>query len=429
MDDSVKLGDIFRINQVKAMLEKRNLLLMIGLAVAGLSLLFLFYGYEETWMLWNIPTLSPHFADLRPITGGFQSYLQGQDPLINNLGDPWQRPLNYPRIWQSLYWIGVNDNHTTVLGIAIISLFLVGVYLFPPRMSNRSAFLMIAALLSPAVLLGIERANIDLLMFFLLSISIFLVRRNYITSLGLVLIAFILKLFPIFGLSIFLRRSKSDLIKIAGISLAIAVFYIVITFNDLVLIRQATPKGTYISYGVDVLWMSIVVPNYTEGLIIKALSYLNVLLAFFWSLRAMVTNQCLLDDKPDSCLDSFRVGSAVYIGTFLLGNNWDYRLMFLLFVIPQLVLWVRHSSRTIAEVSTVALLTTFISLWHFLIVRVTVDWFSLNSNISFFVDEIANWAVFYTLLYLFLCSLPAWIQQDIKSIKLINFLDKSQANG
>jgi hypothetical protein len=43
-------------------------------------------------------------------------------------------------------------------------------------------------------------------------------------------------------------------------------------------------------------------------------------------------------------LNMFRLSAGIYIGTFILGNNWDYRLMFLLFAIPQITSWAEEKS-------------------------------------------------------------------------------------
>jgi len=116
--------------------------------------------------------MSPAFADLRVITHGADAVAMGMDPLINNPGDPWGRPLNYPRIWQSLYSIGINKSHTVGLGVGIILCFLAGVVMVLPNVSNKTIALVIGALVSPAILLGVERGNIDLFIFFLAALTI-----------------------------------------------------------------------------------------------------------------------------------------------------------------------------------------------------------------------------------------------------------------
>ncbi len=189
-------------------ISRRKVILACVLVTLVFGLLFSLYGYDRTWRLWNIPTMSPHFADLRVITGGAESYAQGFDPMIENPGDPWQRRLNYPRVWQSLYSIGVNQSHTTYIGISFILLFMVSICLLLPHASNIIIVLVMAAVLSPATLLGIERGNIDLFMFFLVTISVVAIKRWHILSALAVLLGFVLKLYPIFGCAVLLRAIR-----------------------------------------------------------------------------------------------------------------------------------------------------------------------------------------------------------------------------
>ena len=152
--------------------------------------------------------MSPAFADLRVITHAADSVRSGLDPLISNPADPWGRLLNYPRIWQSLCVLSVNKSHALLLGLGIIFSFLAGVVMILPHASNMSILLVVAALASPAFLLGVERANIDLLIFFLLATTIVLARKSVAFSEAVLLLATILKLFPAFGFALFLRLCK-----------------------------------------------------------------------------------------------------------------------------------------------------------------------------------------------------------------------------
>lgn len=165
-------------NSLNSELRSRSkVIFAFCLAVLIFVSFFKFYGYNNTWGLFNIPYLTPHFTDLRTITGGAASFAQGLDPMVNNPGDPWGRRMNYPRIWQSLYLFGVNQDHTTYLGIIFICLFLVGIILILPNTNYTTLLFVMLAVLSPATLLGIERGNIDLLMFFLVALSVFSIRR------------------------------------------------------------------------------------------------------------------------------------------------------------------------------------------------------------------------------------------------------------
>ena len=101
---------------------KNMLFVGIGLGISIIGMLFLYYGYENTWKLWGIPTMYPYFADLRTITGGAESWALGYDPLVNNPGDPWGRLMNYPRVWQMLFRAGIDQTDTVYFGVAFFLL-------------------------------------------------------------------------------------------------------------------------------------------------------------------------------------------------------------------------------------------------------------------------------------------------------------------
>jgi hypothetical protein len=82
----------------------------------------------------------------------------------------------------------------------------------------------------------------------------------------------------------------------------------------------------------------------------------------------------------------------------LLGNSWAYRLIFLIFTVPQLVIWIRNDPPR-KLVSVIALATVIGSCCP--------TWVS-----SGILDEIFNWLLFGTLLYLMMSSLP-WSFQKL----------------
>ncbi|MGD0216732.1 MAG: hypothetical protein ABSC45_04360 [Desulfobaccales bacterium] len=393
------------------MKARRKVILACVLVTLGFGLLFSLYGYDRTWRLWNIPTMSPHFADLRAITGGAESYAQGFDPMIENPGDPWQRRLNYPRVWQNLYLIGVNQSHTTYIGISLIFLFLASICLLLPHASNIMIVLVMAAVLSPATLLGVERGNIDLLMFFLVTISVVAIKRWHLLSASAVLLGFVLKLYPIFGGAILLRTTRSMFLRYVLIFVAFIAIYIFLTYSDISLIRAATPRDISLSYGLNVFWMKAMKFNQTLGSYARVLSYLIVLLALWFAFTSLLRGDFLPESHHGAeYLDAFRAGTAIYLGTFLLGNNFDYRLMFLILTIPQLVLWIKCYIRDISLGSMVIVSFIFISQWYLLINKITHH-LPHGGYVSFVLDELSSWGVFVGLLYLFFWSMPDWVKR------------------
>jgi len=398
------------------MAGKRSLIIGTSLGIILIGTLSLFRGYESTWRLWNIPTMTPCFADAHDITSGAESKALGYDPYIYNPRDPWGRIQNYPRIWHMLYMVGINQSHTVYFGVTLAVLFVIALFLYPPSsIDNVTALILIASIFSPAVLLGVERGNIDLLMFFLLSVAIFIMNRGGTASRVLatasVLVAFILKLFPIFGIGLILGQKKRIAIRIGLFVVIFAIIYTIITYSDLILIRQITPKSTDLSYGANVLWMRVGIHSLMWAKIIRLISYGAIFVCFIVALYGICSQKFGNTENGNSdqrFIDAFRVGSGIYIGTFLLGNNWDYRLVFLLFVIPQLTLWSRSCSNHLSIISRLTVVAILISLWHLVIYPISV--IPLGRTGGFFLDAFSSWVIFCGLLFLFSCSAPTWIK-------------------
>lgn len=395
------------------MKARKNLILGLILGSAVLGLLFVFHGYGNTWRLWNIPAASPPFMDLRVITAGAEAYRQGLDPMTSNPSDSSQRKLNYPRIWQGLYVIGIGPAHTVPLGIVSILLFGVGVCAFVPRVSNTGVAFIMAAVFSPAVLLGVERGNTDLLMFFLLALAVAWAERSQILSVVLVLFGFVLKLFPLLGLVVVLGRPRGFVVKSVVVGVALAVLYVWFSFDDLLRISAATPRDTWLSYGMNVLWMKVAAQNSTAGLGVRILSHCTVLGAALWAGVAWWEGAPAGARKDGPYTNAFRVGGACYVGTFLLGNNFDYRLMFLVFTIPQLLAWAGDASGSLSRVARIALIGLYVSMWSMLIDSLLQAW-PWGSWVSFLFGEAAKWTAFYTMLYLLLSSGPEWVAQTAR---------------
>lgn len=354
-----------------------------------------------------VPVMEPCFADLRTITGGAESRKLGFDPMVKNPGDPWNRVMNYPRIWQSLYLFGVDESDTVPMGIMFVSLFLFGICLILPNAPNSAVLAVILALLSPAVLLGIERGNTDLFMFFLVALFVFLVNKNkYCFSSFVILIASFLKLFPIFAAVSLLRAEKKIFLRLFCIvSVAFAV-YLFLTFSDLLLISKGTLKSISLSFGKDVAWKKAFEINESLGAFVKYFSYLALSISAILAVLLLFRKSSPVKFEESLNLDCFRAGAMTYIGTFLLGSNFIYRLIFLIFVIPQLLVWMQSLSGKMKYLSVFTLFSVFWSLEAPMIakiVRHTLT-FSQEFNALFsFFDEVFAWFLFVLLLF-FICS-------------------------
>jgi len=380
------------------------------LVVLAFGALLRFHGYERTWRLWNIPVMTPHFADLRTITHGADAHARGLDPMRENPIDPWQRRLDYPRIWQGLYALGVDSGATTALGVAVILLFLIGVCLILPDADPPTLAAVFLAVLSPAVLFGVERGNIDLLMFFLVAVAAVAVRRSAVAAGAALAAGFVLKLFPLFGAAVLVRAGRSRFRRAAAVLAVFAAAYLLATWADLRLMREASLRSTSLSYGLDVLWRKVAELDATAGGVVRAASYAAVVV-----IGASVALAAMRPGRPPVpqgglALDAFRAGAAVYVGSFLFDVNWDYRLVFLVLCMPQLVAWSRSRAAAAARPTLAA---AYLALWS-LVIGGAFGKVPGGGAAWLVLEEVATWVVFAGLLFLLLRSAPEWLKEDAR---------------
>jgi len=385
----------------------KPILVVVAAGCLLLGALFLTQGVEAAWRWWNIPTMTPAFADLRSITGGADSYRAGYDPLIQNPGDPWGRPMNYPRIWQGLFWLGIDQGDTVPLGVGMALALLVGVLLVAWYADWPLALLWGTALFSPSVLLGVERGNSDLLMFFLLALGLWLAPRRRWFALAAILAGFVLKLFPIFGLALFLREPVVRLLRLLAIAVLVVLGYLALSWSDLVQIQGATPKDWWFSFGRECfgIWLGQVVDAGKGWPPVAPWVILGLAVAALWFDRVAPWRS----PAEGYALDAFRLGAAVFLGAFLLGTNYNYRLAFLLFALPQLLAWGREGAGGRRLLAWTMLAALLFSLWS-PVGEPLLPGLQLWRDLYVVADELANWALFGGMLLLFVHALPAWMK-------------------
>jgi len=376
---------------------------VIPFTVVGLLVVFAFQATgPSAWKIWNIPTLQPSFVDARIITASAESYRLGFDPAIENPRDPFGRLFNLPAAWKVLFLTKLDQSHTDRLAGFFIASFLLGLIPFLTRLTPPSNWIVALCAFSPPVMLAIERGNVDLFVFFVCAIALLWVERNLPISAILLFGAGMLKIYPLFGLISFFHLERKRFLNFLAYPTILFIVYILLTFNTFRRVFANTEIGLDFSYGLGVL------PLYIEQLTGSAQYYaISILLSYLFVI--LVAGACLheadrsvnaLTGENQLYLSAFRLGAGIYLGTFLLGNNWDYRLMFLLFTLPQLIEWAKQDKA--AKFTLICILVSFAYLW-----------IAMRVPFAYFVDELANWLVFAGFFYLVMVSSPGWIRNEI----------------
>jgi hypothetical protein len=287
-----------------------------------------------------------------------------------------------------------------------IALFFVAVYLLVGRITFGRGVLLAVALCSPSVMFAIERANLDIVVFTLMVAAVLLWRTTRpwarTASPIVVLIGAAAKIYPVFGLPayLFLRRRIPAIVA----SLCVVAFaaYAVITLSDIQAVARVAPQGQHHAFGARILPVAIyhlVVPDRWQGGIVSKQA-LIILPALAIGLVIWFLGRRLLQ-PPDEAAETatrlaFFLGALIFLGTFAVGNNFDYRLVFTLLTLPQLFEWAteeRGSTRgRLAAVSIVALLALL--------------WIGALSAPLRLGDEVVTWAVVGLMIALLGTSVP-----------------------
>jgi hypothetical protein len=373
---------------------KITLILIITGVIAASAFVGLSKNYRSIWTIWRIPLMELNFADLRNLTGGAESLEAGYDPLYRNPGDPWRRKLNQPRLVQYIIsGLKLDQSHTNFIGLLFISLFFLGIFISFKAINIMTALLLAVVIFSPAVMLGVERANHDLFIFFLVSLA--LSTSNFaIISMGILLLASLIKFYPVFALPYFLKYDRRKFCLMLLSFIGVFVLYLAISWTDLDRIFRTTQKGSgVLAYGSRCY--------FRIGLLSTFIPLTAIMLGgLIFHIRRINSGGVTQGDVR--YIDAFRVGAGIYVGTFFLGNNWAYRLMFLIFTIPQLVSWKDEPERRFISVLT--LIGIIVSCWTI--------WFRglIPRQVLSGIDEVFNWLIFSTLFYLLISTMPSWLR-------------------
>lgn len=368
---------------------------------------FFVNGYINTWNQWKIPAVLPPFLDFRLIPSGAETFRSGIDPAVSNPNDPGNHIFNYPKIWYIFFYTGITQEDTVWLSILLIVLFFLTTFSFAEKLSIADVFLTIPIVFSPAAMLLYERGNVDLAFFVLCGLSILLLMRFPASTVFFVTLAAMFKFFPFFGIGIFLQENKKKFYKYFFVTLVIFLIYVILNLDSLRAAWNLTLRENVNSYGSNIIFDLLkdniryrlfqVIPRKHVYSVFKWLPYFTtvifLLMAFFIGAQSKES----LKTDSERNLTAFRMGALIYIGTFLLGNNWDYRLAFLIFTIPQLSRWIF----ILKGKQKWFVIGVFISL-------LCSCWSTFLNHLI--LDEAMNWLLFGGLVYLFIASAPEWFR-------------------
>lgn len=248
----------------------------------------------------------------------------------------------HPSIWVYLFSV-INLKNPLIYNISIVTLFtlyfFVLIKLFKTYKNKLSKLVLLVFFFSTTNFILIERLATDLVIF--LIVYFILNVKNKIFQSLLIFMGFILKYYPIFLISLLTEKKKYIFIFLTCLTIFISLFYIKeIQLVNKNIIEMALP----IAYGSRTMLkafyhLSLEYNFFLNDENMNFFRNLTVLTFFLYTLFLVIVgynNKYLMNTKYS--LDKyFLAGASIYVGTFIIGANVDYRLIFLIFTIPYVI--------------------------------------------------------------------------------------------
>ncbi|MBI2516133.1 MAG: DUF2029 domain-containing protein [Opitutae bacterium] len=331
------------LNRIPRLITPRYVL--IGLVVAGLSAVVLF---PRILMLLGLPDYGHWFLDSYAVLAANDAVRAGMNPYAANPLDALMRSHVYSDWWLLLGRLGLTREHNFYFGgVCVLGFLIIALIANKPR-SYVEALCTAALLLSPPMLLAINRANNDLIIFILLGSGLMPQRSNgggwARAWLGLMIVLGTgLKYYPVVGVLVFalIGRPLRHWLGTGLLTVLAAMAVLWLERTEIVRAMFRLPGSLYV-FGARVWWS-----NWNmEG---EWLTLANLLLlatgALFLAWRGWTKG--LADGPPETFRArlTFALGALLLAGCFLIGSSYAYRWIFALWLWPWLSLQIRTGSR------------------------------------------------------------------------------------
>lgn len=306
------------------------------LLLFGGGLLYLMFA-RDLWMLLGIPAMQPYFADHYAILAASDCAQQGLDVFAQNPCDPYHRVHVYSRLWLVFSYLGIHAQHNTLFGIAIICTFLLAVVLSVRPRKIDEVILSAVLLSSPAIMLGVERGNSDLIMYTFCVVGVYLLAQASLLSTILanlfLLFAVFLKFYPVASFVVLVEffSKRETFYKIISCVALIIAAYVCVTYTDILTIVKNLPKpdAFFMTFGARELLKLVNMNNWYLSIVLPA-----ILAAVLAGMSLSATLKKMHENIESRVLLLFLAGAANLSVCFFTNLNYHYRCVYLLCCLP-----------------------------------------------------------------------------------------------
>jgi len=281
------------------------------------------------------------FADLYSLLATSDAFAMGLDPYRPNPLDPLHAPHWYTDWWFWLHDFGLTRDDAFWLGLLGNTIFVVAVIVLLRPVSGREALAGWLLVGSPAVLLGFNRANPDLVIvaLFALTAGLLSSRHRPLWLLAPPVIALLtgMKFYPLVGCValVFVRRPMREIIGSLAFMVVLGGLVGASIVDDFIRVAPLIEHelGVFTFGGGQLLRLLGCPPD--------AVAFVVVGLGLGVAIGATWRNAPAPPVFPEREVIAFVLGASVLLGCFWLGVSYLYRLAFAVLMLPLLWRWGR----------------------------------------------------------------------------------------
>lgn len=294
-------------------------------------------------LTFGISNYGKNYLDSYAVLAALDAVRAGIDPHAFNPLDVMLRPHVYSDWWLALRWLGLTRENNFLVGTGMAGAFAVTAWVTMRPRNLREAVWLVALLVSPSVMLVVNRANNDLIIFVLLagcSLAAAPVLWRSVVAVVCLWLATGLKYFPASAVPAFLWiRPVRRMPGVVLAALVVAGLALTGVWDEIGRSRFLIKSGVY-TMGAPMLWRDrgwTDTESLLPGLVVVAGAALVLV-----GVRA--TMGLAERGAPQERLLA-ALGAVVLLTCFLVGMNYSYRWVFLLW--PSFWLWRQAADSTL----------------------------------------------------------------------------------
>jgi hypothetical protein len=324
---------------------------------AGVLLFAFFYGahahlYFAILRGWGLDPFRFPFLDSHAVTSSLECARRGFDPYLHNPCDVLTRAFVYSPMILDAAFLPVTVAWTNALGLGLALLLILSLASLPAPRGAREWGVMALAALSTMTLYAVERGNIDILVFAVVTLAGHLLWRGRMAragGYGLLLVGAALKYYPVVGLILALRESPRRFALAVAASLAILALFAVHYRHGLAEAMALVPYGSYYTDFFGAVNLPFGMARLLSPIRTEIPGAAPVLTAFPWVVLALLLVSCLRQAiafavavpmpsrNPEPAAIFLVLAAALIVGCFFAGQSIGYRGIFFLLALPGLL--------------------------------------------------------------------------------------------